>query len=195
MPRPITILEKKFQNFKVLRTRVFRGAAMPRRRCLCLCNCGTKFFAWAHHLANANTGSCGCKRSTRLGKASVRYSEGYSTPGHALNALYQRWSKMIDRCYRPEHSHYHRYGGRGVTVCKRWHSFENFYADMGVPPEGLTIDRIDNDGNYEPGNCRWATRKEQANNTSQNLTPEIKGVRSLGKVRLKKLHRLLSAWE
>lgn len=86
---------------------------------------------------------------------------------------HRAWARIRRRCNSPSYHNYPRYGGRGITVCERWDSFDNFLADMGSRPEGMTLDRIDNDGNYEPANCRWTTMKVQASNRgSYNYSAE-----------------------
>lgn len=91
--------------------------------------------------------------------------------------LYWVWADMRSRCQNPNHAGYKNYGGRGIKVCARWVSFENFSADMGPRPPSATIDRIDNDGNYEPGNCRWATRAQQNSNRRNCIFVEDAGDR------------------
>lgn len=98
--------------------------------------------------------SCG-----EIGRRSRTHGEGGGT------IEYRTWSSMLSRCNNAKHRSFKNYGGRGITVCERWHSYENFLADMGRRPPGLSLDRWpDNDGNYEPANCRWATAKQQQNN-------------------------------
>lgn len=123
---------------------------------LCLCDCGDLSTPTGSTLRSGRTIACQCK-AREAGKSN-------KTHGRSKTSIYSRWYMMIQRCSNTKKHDYHRYGGRGIKVCDRWRKFENFLADMGEVPRGLTLDRINNEGDYEPGNCRWATPLEQAAN-------------------------------
>jgi hypothetical protein len=133
----------------------------------CRCDCGGYLTVRAANLSSGNTNSCGCwKREFR------RANETHGMKG---TRTYGIWNQMKQRCSNANVPNFHLYGGRGISVCNRWHQFENFYADMGPCPPGRSLERINNDGNYEPGNCRWATKKEQGRNKRNNRHLEHDG--------------------
>lgn len=133
-----------------------------KARWTCACDCGGEKVVIGNSLTQGSTVSCGCFHAE---VTTARSSKHGHSPRRAVTTTYRVWADMVKRCTNPNHWAWRYYGGRGVTVCERWRaSFESFLADMGERPVPLTLDRINNDGNYEPGNCRWATRKEQSRN-------------------------------
>lgn len=138
----------------------------------CLCDCGAITTKRRIDVVSGNTLSCGCLRIESRQTATAKHHMTESKE-------YRSWCHMKERCSNPNEKMFHRYGGRGITVCDRWlRSFENFYADVGPAPSPLhSIDRIENDGNYEPGNVRWAVKSEQARNRSTTRIIECHGER------------------
>ncbi len=135
----------------------------------CLCDCGNKTTVRGTHLVAGKIVSCRCY---------VNSLQTTKTHGKSKTRIYRIWRDMINRCHYPKYPERHFYADRGIVVCERWrNSFENFLADMGEPLPHLSIDRADNNGNYEPGNCRWATAKEQANNRRKPAFAAEKGVK------------------
>ena len=156
------------------------------------CDCGRIFVM----RCDASNKSSGCARGDGTRKR-------LTTHGASKTPTYVTWRGMLARCNVESHDSYANYGGRGISVCKRWSVFENFVADMGERPEGCSIDRIDSNGDYEPANCRWATNKQQRRNTRVNRMlsindqtktvvewSECKGAANEGTIR----YRLKSGW-
>jgi len=132
----------------------------------CRCECGQTIRVLGNHLRSGNTASCGC-----LHREIMKFQ--FRTHGHSVNGTttseYNAWAGMMQRCYNSKHIGFRYYGGRGIHVCNRWFKFENFLADMGRCPPGLTLDRIDPNGDYKRGNCRWVDWYTQRHNRRDSV--------------------------
>ncbi len=139
-----------------------RVPAIGQAQWLTRCDCGNERVVRGQPLRSGGTVSCGCWRSERIAAQNTRH--GHARRGHTT-ATYGSWVSMKRRCLDPDDQHWPSYGGRGIAVCPQWMDFSTFHADMGDRPTGMTLNRIDNDGNYEPSNCEWAKPVEQSQNT------------------------------
>lgn len=152
------------------------GSKGDRKFLLCRCSCGTEKEMREDGL-KSGIQSCGClTREVAAYRARLPMSEG----GHVTHNLsntkaYSRWLGIRGRCFNPTNESYKDYGAKGIGISESWLSFENFYADMGECPEGMSIDRIDNSKGYSKENCRWATKKEQMDNRSNSVRYEYRG--------------------
>lgn len=139
----------------------------------CLCDCGARVIVSGTSLRTGHTSSCGCFHKEVVG--AINRTHNRSPQKGRANPTYGTWKSMHRRCSSPKDQAFKNYGGRGISVCPRWDSYENFEADMGAMPDGLTLDRINNEKGYSPDNCRWATRAEQNSNKRDNVLVEYEG--------------------
>lgn len=171
MGKLIDLTGQRFGRLTVVHKVPNKRYGVPRW--FCKCDCGGTTEADSGNLKNGYRASCGCLSIDHLARLKTGLHASHRM---SRTAIYATWIQIRERCENPKNPSYHRYGGRGIKVCERWQTFENFRDDMGEKPsKDHSIDRMDNDGNYEPDNCRWATRLEQTWNTRRNRYFELNG--------------------
>lgn len=162
------LLGQRFGQLTVVALHPHRSAS-SRALWVCLCDCGNQRITDTSSLKRGSAKSCGCLTLRNLRERSI-------THGKTNTRAYHAWFSMRQRCYYRRNKEYHNYGERGIEVCSEWREeFEAFYMDMGDPPDGMTLDRIDVEGNYNKETCRWATVKEQARNRRNNRLLTLDG--------------------
>lgn len=159
----------RFNRLVVLEVGIVRGATRPYKHARVLCDCGAERMVRETCLRTGATKSCGCLARDLTAVRAVRH-------GRRNSHEYWAWQSIIQRCENPKHEFFLHYGGRGIRICAEWRqSFEAFFRDVGPrPASGYSVDRKDNDGHYEPGNVRWASRVGQARNRRTTLLSEEK---------------------
>jgi len=162
--RLIDRLGQRYDRLVVIERLPAKSKTDTNARWFCRCDCGRGTVAYGQDLARGKVKSCGCLNAERIMQHGMSHTH-----------VYHVWQAMLQRCENPNAQSYANYGARGISVCPAWHNFEAFFADMGNRPTGYSLERENNDGNYEPENCRWATTVEQANNNRRNRIIVING--------------------